>query len=94
MNITIELGKRLASNFQSDMVGFAKALPGGTVAKYALCSCYDILLSQKKIKRMEDLTIEEKKIIVGTARDIEDGRINNNEQMIRLCKCLYVLNFL
>lgn len=93
MSLTIDFCKKISKNFESDMVGFASGLPGAEVAQKMLSACYEILVNSKKIKELKDLTTEEKNIIWGTAKDIEAGRLHNNEQMIRLCKCLYVLNY-
>lgn len=94
MSIYLEMGKKYAADFEKDNIGFCKGLPGVPVAMQILSSCYEIFVRGNKIKKIEALAKEEKNIMWETAKEIADGRITNNEGMIRLCTCLYALEFI
>jgi hypothetical protein len=94
MSLTIDLGKMYAADFEKDNILFCKGLPGAPVAMYILSICYEIFINKDKMKRLEDLPDEEKKIVWETAKEFSAGRITNNEKMKRLCKCLYSLEYI
>lgn len=90
----VEIGKMFAVDFEKNNVGFCKGLPAAKVAMSILESCYNIFLYQKKIKKIEDLPENEKQIIWETAKELSNGRLQNNEQMKTLCRALYSLEYL
>lgn len=89
----VELGEMFADDFEKDNVAFCNGLTAGKVAMSVLESCYKVLVSKKKIKKIEDLPRNEREIIWNTAKEFANGRLKNNEQMITLCKSIYAVEY-
>lgn len=94
MSLYLDLGKMYAEDFEKDNIMFMSGLIGIERAQDILCGCYHFLCSVNKLTDLELLPIEGKKIIWETAKEMADGRLKNNDQMIKLCKCLYALEYL
>lgn len=89
----IYLGKRQAESFEKDNIRYMKALPFVEVPQIILLQCYNIFVSSRKIKKIEELPVQDKQTIFDTAKEISMGKLGK-EQLVRLCKCLYSLEFI
>lgn len=95
MREIINIGEKMAKDFNNskDQFSYLQAVAVLSVPKKNLLSCYGILCRDKKIPTIESLPINEKEKTWTTAKEIADGRLNNNEEMKDLCRCLITLEY-
>lgn len=94
MLLLTHLAKLQADLFMDDNERYMRCLPVLKVPKDILSGCYEILVEQNKLIRIEDIPTKDKNNIFETAKEFANGRIKNKESIIQLCKCLYCLEFL
>lgn len=94
MKLWIELGKRQAEAFQKDNIDFMKALPMCLIPKKILLGCYGVFNNMGKIQKIEELPEDQKAGLKSFSIEISDGRLKKVEELIDLCRCLFVLEYL
>lgn len=92
MSEWLELGKKQSSLFVDNNLSYMESLVTCIVPRKIMHMCYYILLANKKIKKIEDLPLDQKTSIWEMAKEISNGRLGGPDLII-LSKCLYALEF-
>lgn len=94
MQIIQRLAKLQADMFIADNESYMRSLPVVSVPQSILVSFYEILVAAKKILSLENMPRPEQESIWEMAKEFAAGRLNNNEKMKRLCRCLIAIEYL
>lgn len=93
MSLTFHLARKQGEIFEKDNVGYMKSIPFVQTPQSILLGCYEILVRQVKVKKIEELSEVDQRNIWDTAKEFAAGRLNK-EELIRLSKCLYALEYI
>lgn len=93
MSTFLDLGKKQATMFMNDNVGYMELLVTADCPREILNVCYRILVREGKLKELKDLPLEEKTGIWETAKEFAKDRLDQ-KGLISLSCALQALNYL
>lgn len=91
--IWIEIGYKQAKLCNENSPVYIKCLVEGQGMRLVMTSVYNVLVSTKRINKIETLPIEEKNTLWEQTKEFAKDSLSLTET-IRLSKCLYALEFL
>lgn len=89
----IEMGYKHAKLCNEDSVTYINCLIEGAGMRLVMVTVYNSLVSTKRIKKIQDLPIEEKNTLWVQTKEFTDNKLNLQET-INLSKALYAIEYL
>jgi hypothetical protein len=91
--IMLDFGRKQAELFEKDNIAYTEALLRLTGSRKMMVWLYDILKNYKYLVPIEDLEKEAKEKMWLTVKDICNGRLEDKEKAIQMCKAFYALEY-
>lgn len=89
----IELGYKQARMCNENSVGYINFLVKADGIRAVMVEVYNALIRTNRIKKIEDIPIDEKNTLWEQTKEFADNNLNLKET-IKLSKCLYAIEYL
>lgn len=89
----IEMGYKHAKMCNEDSVSYINCLVKGAGIRLVMVTIYNALVATKRIKKIEDIPIEEKITLWEQTKEFANNTLSLAET-IKLSRCLYALEYL
>lgn len=87
------IGRKEKDYFEEDNLFYLRSLISSSMRRGIMCWVYSDLCTAKKLPRIESLDREIKEIMWQNAKAICDGKTNDKNILIQVCKTFYVIEY-
>lgn len=92
MALRIKIGSELTAHYHSDPFAYTDFLVKSMPTRWLLFMSYNTLVLKKKLRPIEELSLELKNKLWYMTKEIGFGKLNTTD-LIQLATCLYVTDY-